>query len=306
MLIAYLLDRDAIISEAVGNYGLKSTGYFGIGQWMYQVLNGTMGYPVEELAETATAEEKKAYEDEMKAWEELTLEGIEAYAKDEEKGLKLLDDAGWNLNEKGEAFTAGTDTLRYKKTETGLVPLKLTLAYAEGSAAANAMETVLPASLAAYGIEVTVSALPGDTLLNQYYRLADAEYDMLFLATNFDAMYDPSIYFVENAEGQHVWRSSALADEELWEAAVAMRKTEPGDLLTYCMRWLVFQTRFAEILPVLPLYSNVYFDSYPQVLHEYTIASQISWPQAIRGAYLADYIPEEPEEAEELIEAAGE
>jgi len=305
--IAYLLDRDAMISEAVGNYGLRSTGYFGIGQWMYQVLNGTMGYPVEEAAENATAQEKKAYEDAMKAWEALSLDAIEGYVKDEEKGLKLLEQAGWTLNESGAAFNPETDTLRYKQTEAGLKPLKLTLAYAEGSAAAKAMENVLPASLAAYGIEVAVSALPGDTLLNQYYRLAEPEYDMFFLATNFDAMYDPSISFVEDGEGQHVWRSSALADEALWEAAVAMRKTEPGDLLTYCERWLAFQKRFAEILPALPLYSNVYFDSYPRVLHEYAIASQISWPQAIRGSYLADYIPEESEEgAEELLEGIGE
>ena len=72
-----------------------------------------------------------------------------------------------------------------------------------------------------------------------------------------------------------------------------MRQTEPADLLGYCSKWLAFQKRFMEQLPVLPVYTNVYFDFYPLVLHEYYIADAMSWPQAIIGAYLADYIPEE-------------
>ena len=78
-----------------------------------------------------------------------------------------------------------------------------------------------------------------------------------------------------------------------------MRRTEPGDLLGYCTKWLQFQERFMEQLPMLPIYSNVYFDFYPEVLHDYRIAENISWPQAIVAAYMADYVPETEEAAEE-------
>ena len=44
------------------------------------------------------------------------------------------------------------------------------------------------------------------------------------------------------------------------------------------------------------MYSNVYFDFYPQVLHEYNIAANISWPEASIGAYMSDYVPEEEEQ----------
>ena len=297
--IAYLADRDGMVKETLGAYGMKGLGYFGMGQWMYLLLNGTVLYPVEEPAENASAKEKKEYEEKLAAWEALTLDEIEKYDMDAEKGADLLDKAGWNLNENGEAFNAEQDKLRYKKTEDGLVPLQLTLAYGQGSAAGTALEGVLVQSLADAGIALKVEAIPGEDLLDQYYRMSESQYDMLFLATNFDVLYDPSLSFVDTEDGHHVWKSSGLVDDELYEMAVDMRKTEPGDLLGYCTKWLKFQKRFAEQMPVLPVYSNVYFDFYPLVLHEYHIADSISWPQTIVGAYLSDYIPEEEAETEE-------
>ena len=79
-----------------------------------------------------------------------------------------------------------------------------------------------------------------------------------------------------------------------------MRRTEPVDKLGYCTKWLKFQVRFMEQLPLLPIYSNVYFDFYPKVLHEYKIGENISWPEAIVESYMSDYVPEEePAKTEE-------
>ncbi len=292
--IACLADRDGIVSETLGGYGLKARGYFGLGQWMYLLLNGTVDYPVPEEATDAEAEEMLAQ------WEALSLDTIEAYDRDAEKGSRLLAEAGWKLNENGKAFVPGTDTVRYKETADGPVPLKLTLAYAAESAAGPALEGLLVQSLAEAGIELEVKAVSTEELLSEYYRLAEPQYDMLFLATNFDTLYDPSLSFAETEDGHHVWRTSGLQDDELWELAVSMRKTEAADLLGYCGKWLRFQQRFMEQLPALPVYSNVYFDFYPRVLHEYRIAENTSWPEAVIEAYLTDYIQEgQDDEAEQ-------
>lgn len=296
--IAWLVDRDAMVQTMLGGNGMVARGYFGIGQWMYLLLNGTVLYPVEEPDENADNNTIAEYEAAIEAWEALSLDDIETYAQDPEKGIQLLNNAGWNLNENGEAFRPETDKVRYKKTEEGLVPLQLTLAYAKGSAADSVLENELVQSLAEAGIELKVEAIDADDLMDQYYHLKDVQYDMFFLATNFDTLYDPSLSFILNEEGKHVWRTSALEDEELWELTVEMRRTEPGDMLTYCTRWLEFQKRFMQDLPLLPVYSNVYYDFFPLVLHGYDIAEQISWPQGIIGAYLADYIPEEEAEPE--------
>ncbi len=297
--IAYLADRQSLISEAVGSYGLRTDSFFGFGQWMYQVLNGNIG-PLEEPADDADEKTKREYEEAMEAWGKLSLEEIRVYETDPDAAAKLLNDAGWNLNENGEAFDPAKDTLRWKKTEDGLVPLKLTLAYAEGNAAEKALEGTLVQNLAAGGIELSVSKIKAEELFNQYYRFIEPTYDMLFLATNFDVLYDPSEYFIETEEGTHVWKSFQFADEELWEKAVDMRRTEPGDLLSYCTKWLDFQKAFAEKLPALPVYSNVYVDFYPLVLHGYEISSNISWPQAIMVSYLADYVEETDEDMPEM------
>ena len=294
--IAYAADRDKVEWEALDGYGKKGIGYFGMGQWMYLLLNKTVLYPVQEPGENATAKEKAEYEKAIEKWEALSLDEIEPYNMDLDKSAELLDGAGWNLNEKGEAFVLGTDKVRYKQTEEGLVPLKLTLAYGDGSAIGEALKGTLVDSLAEAGIELIVEAIPADDMLKQFYRMSEIKYDMYFLATNFDLLYDPSLNFIEDEDGHHVWKNSGLADDELWKLAVSMRRTEPNDLLGYCTKWLAFQKRFAEQLPLLPMYSNVYFDFYPQVLHEYNIAANISWPEAAIGAYLSDYVPEETEE----------
>ena len=298
------------MQEIVSNYGLQVKGYFGLGQWMYQLLNGTMAYPVEEPAEGATAEETAAYEAEMEAWRALDLNAMLAYTagEDEPEGaeldaaIALLEGAGWTLNAQGEAFDAANDDVRYKDVNGTLVPLSLKLAYAEGSSAAQAMENDLVAMLKAGGIELTVNAIPMADLLPQYYRMADAEYDMYFLATNFDLLYDPSTGFIENENGEHVWRTSGLVDEKLWNEAVGMRTTEPGDLLTYCTHWLAFQTEISDSLPILPIYSNVYFDFYGRVLHDYQVSMHASWPEALDAASLSEYV----EETEELGEGEEE
>ena len=255
--IAYAADRDKVEWEALDGYGKKGIGYFGMGQWMYLLLNGTVLYPVPEPGDNATAKEKAEYEKAIEKWEALSIEDIEPYDRSLDKAAELLDGAGWNLNESGEAFVPGTDKVRYKQTEEGLVPLRMTLAYGDGSAIGEALQGTLVGSLAEAGIELAVEAIPADDMLEQFYRMSEARYDMFFLATNFDLLYDPSLNFIEDEDGHHVWKSSGLVDDELWELAVAMRRTEPEDLLGYCTKWLEFQKYFAETLPLLPMYSNI-------------------------------------------------
>jgi hypothetical protein len=78
-----------------------------------------------------------------------------------------------------------------------------------------------------------------------------------------------------------------------------MRRTEPGDLLGYCQRWLAFQQRFAEVEPMIPMYSNVYFDFYARVLQNYNVASNVTWSQAIVPSYLGYSVEAEEELAED-------
>ena len=71
-------------------------------------------------------------------------------------------------------------------------------------------------------------------------------------------------------------------------------------MLEYLKRWITFLERFNETLPMIPVYSNIYFDFYIQPLRNYNIAGHDTWGQAIVESYLSDEEPEpEVEEAEE-------
>jgi hypothetical protein len=63
-----------------------------------------------------------------------------------------------------------------------------------------------------------------------------------------------------------------------------------------------FQERYNEVLPTIPIYSNIYFDFYVPYLQNYHITAHVTWTQAI----LESYFGEDPveETGEEGVEAA--
>ena len=99
----------------------------------------------------------------------------------------------------------------------------------------------------------------------------------MYLATNFEVLYDAAVHFSLDEDGEPIWSYTGLQDEALYEIADKMRHTEPGDYLTYIKHWLAFQERFAELQPAIPIYSNVYFDFYTSLLQNYNISSNVSW-----------------------------
>ena len=57
-----------------------------------------------------------------------------------------------------------------------------------------------------------------------------------------------------------LWRDGEHAERETlrscYALAMDMRRTDSGDTLAYCRKWVAFQERFQEIEPVIPIYSN--------------------------------------------------
>ncbi len=296
--IAYCFDQDVMVADYVGNYGLAVYGYYGLGQWMFQLVNGTLAAPEEELPANATAAEKNAYEERVAAWEALSLDEIPTYALNIEKARQLLVDDGWTLNRQGQPFNEGTDDVRCKLVNNELVALDLTMIYPEGNAIADGLDATLIANLAQVGIKLTVEAKPTVELLDIYYRNVARECDMIYLASNFETVFEPSAVFNPDEAYVGSTNRTGITDPELYNLAVAMRQTEPGDVLTYCQKWISFQERWAEVLPAIPVYSNVYFDFYTLTLQNYNVSENMTWSQAIVGAYLSDVVEEEEEEEE--------
>lgn len=280
--IAWCLDREQLVQEYTGNYGILVDGYLGVGQWMYGIIAGTTKPPVEPPEDENDSEAEEAYLEAMAAYEELSLDNLTRYAVDTEAAARLLDQDGWTINDDGLREKDGT-------------VLDLKMVYPAGNNVAEYLEKSFQDNLAQVGIRLTMEEMPMNELLSHWYQQDERDEDMIYMASNFDLAFDPSAYFSEDG----TWAYTALADDTLYTEAMAMRNTEPGDVLTYLQHWVAFQERFNQILPMIPIYSNIYFDFFTEYLRNYDINQNATWGEAIVGAYLS---LEAPAEDDELME----
>ena len=280
--IALCMDKEALKNDYVGAYGIRADGFYGLGQWMFLMVSGTTAQDPDPNMTEEEAEQLK------EAWESLTLDGLETYGQDIARAQSVLDRAGWTLNRDGQAYDSGRDDVRCKEIDGVLVPLELKLVYSDVTDIGDAFADRLAAPLKEAGIALTLEARP--SVLAMYYGQAEADYDMLYLGTNFDVAFDPAQLFMEDS----AVNVSGVKDEALVKLAQEMRQTEPGDLLTYCRRWISFLAKFAETEPMIPVYSNLYYDFYPDGLRNYRINQFTPWSEAIVGSYFSD-VAETPE-----------
>lgn len=336
--IAWCMNREELTKKYCGNNGLVMDGYYGLEQWEYQLVTGRIGYPVnflpsiDALGTKITEEQEEEYERKKKLlymYYETDAE-LEAYTalwdalckrwKDDETGKtllvhyevdldeanRLLDKAGWTLNKAGEKYQAGVDAVRCKEIDGQLVSLELKMMYPAGNHMIEFMqeEGMFLDNLNQVGIQLEFVPEPMESLLRSYYREAPRTTDMIYLATNFHVIVDPSItYSTDDTVGHKVWNNTYSDDEALYEDAVAMRKTEPGSYYEYVEKWMTFQERYNTVLPTIPIYSNIYYDFYSPYLQNYNITNNVTWSQAILPAYFG--LPEAEPEVEEGEEELG-
>lgn len=291
--VACCLDKDQTVALYTGDYGLRVDGYYGIGQWMYQVLTGAAPRPVEEPGENASDAEVAAYENEMAKWDQLSLDSLTVYPLDPAQAARLLEEDGWTLNRKGEAFVPGTDDVRCRMENGQLQALELSMIYPEGNRIGEILEQTFLPYLKEAGIGLTMQPVEWNQLLRQYYRQDPRECDMIYLASNFSEVFNPwPVFNPEDAE-EGVANYTGVRDEELARAAMDLSRTEPGDNYGYMVNWITFQEKFTEVLPLVPIYSNVYYDFYPVLLQGFTVQQNMTWSEAIVGSSLAYPAPDE-------------
>ena len=224
----------------------------------------------------------------VKAWKALTLKDLTQYHVDLDKANRRLEKAGWTLNSEGKTWKPGKGQLRCKKIDGELVALDLTLMVPEGNHIVDTMQQNWIDNLNACGIGLTIVETPMTELLQSFRRETPRTTDLIYLATNFQTVEDPSVaYSADPSEGHVQWNNIYSDDETLYELALDMRKTEPGDVYSYVKKWVAFQQRYNEVLPAIPVYSNYYYDFYVPELQGYNVSSHVTWSQAVLYSTLA-------------------
>ena len=330
--LAWCMDRDQMTQDYTSGFGQVVNGYYGIEQWEYLICTGQLEYPVnfendvvytkEEIEERAKhkymyATTDEEYDEMIAAWSLLNLDQLENYNVYDleedpdrtekigiDKAKALLNDAKWTLNREGEPYDPEKDDVRCKEIDGELVALDLTMMYPRGNHIVDTINENWLDNLAEVGIKVTLVPEDMETLLKRYYREEERTTDMIYLATNFHVIVDPAItYSTEDKDTANhlIWNNTYSDDEMLYELAVNMRKTDPLDVYEYVSKWISFQERYNEVLPTIPIYSNIYFDFYNPQLQNYYITAHVTWTQAILESYFGadpEFTMEEEEELE--------
>lgn len=237
---------------------------------------------------------------------------INHYDYNPEKAVELLKQAGFVYNADGSDYVDGSGEVRYAKvTEeqakyyesfnkvladgTILMPATVNWASSEGNAVSALLSTMLANSDAtkAAGVSIVKTEMTFPSLLSYMYRqetngavgdFTVPTYNMFNLATGYNGgVYDESYNWTTDPEyieqGMNVQH---LYDKELDKLSMDMvYSVEPGDEATYLSLWEKYIIRWNELLPMVPLYSNIYVTVYPNTLDNYAEDSFWGFERAI-------------------------
>lgn len=264
--IAHLLDRNDFAKAFTKGFGSVVNGPYGESMWFYQ--------------ETKSELNSK----------------LNQYPYSLEDAVKLLEQGGWVLDKDGNAYTEG---IRYKKMEDGtLMPLIIEWASTEQNPVSELLVVKLQENpdLAKAGIQINQTVMTFGDLLNYLYRDATVDkkygvptFGMYNLGTGFTPIYDQkTTYTTDPKMIEAGYNTNFLIDEDLEKRAIDMVLTKPEDREGFKTKFVSFIERWNEILPDLPLYSNIYHDFYNEKLQNYNMNPLIKISTALLYAYVTE------------------
>ena len=237
---------------------------------------------------------------------------INHYDYNPEKAVELLKQAGFVYNADGSDYVDGSGEVRYAKvTEeqakyydsfnkvladgTILMPATINWASSEGNDVSALLSTMLANSEAtkAAGVSIVKTEMTFPELLNYMYRqdsyglggdYSMPTYNMFNLATGYNGgVYDESYNWTTDPEYiEQGYNVQHLYDEQLDKLSMDMvYGVEPSDEATYLDLWEKYIIRWNELLPMVPLYSNIYVTVYPNTIDNYAEDSFWGFERAI-------------------------
>ena len=131
---------------------------------------------------------------------------------------------------------------------------------------------------------VQTCALP--ILLDAYYYGAtkpegERKYNTFNMASNFDDAPDPyySSYACDFAGTPS--NATNTCDPELDEIIQRLRHTPSEDTETFADIWVEYQVKWNDIMPMVPIYANQYYDFADADLNGFNTTPFASWAQII-------------------------
>lgn len=276
--IAMLLDRVAFADSYCKGWGSTVNGPYAVSMYQYQ--------------------ENK----------DLLAATLNPYDYDVDAAIQELEAGGWVLNAQGGNYTEG---LRYKEVtqeqakymdecvrlEDGRILMPLIIkwcAYEQSDLSRQLAEVLVgAASVTEAGMQIRQDLMDWNGLINATYRIDDAGnaakpfYSMVNQATVFDShVYDYSYCWTDDAEYvEQGWNPCYLYDMEeggLNDLSMRMVYGEvAGREALYLDLWADYVQRWNEMLPELPLYSNIHLTVLPTWVKGYEQSANWGFARAI-------------------------
>ncbi len=249
--VAHLLDRASFLEQYAGPFGRTVHGMYGLGQIEYQMREVELD------------------------------EAMNPYTFNPERAVELLEEAGFVLDAEGNDYDG--EGVRYKEiTDEAylppagsvlegqlvevdgmtLMPLQINWMNTPDNPVSELIRTLLLPEAEKVGMEITDTTQEFNVLLEHFYRegLADEnlEYTMFNLATGFSEIL--SFWYSFNPDPDYLgyYNTAFVLEDDLYNLAMEMYHTEPGDFEAWYDNWYNFQVAYNDYLPELPLYSDEY------------------------------------------------
>ena len=254
--LAYLIDRNQFLANILGGYGALVNGEYGLSQWMY-------------TTQAAAVEEK-----------------LINYTFNVDKANELLNQTEWKYEADGvtlwEATKAKDGYWRYNAAKE---VLQINHLGSIDNAITDLIGTEWPKGLNRAGVKFTIEWTQFSSLLDLYYEgfllpAGERKYHSFNLASGFTTVYDP--YYSYHSDFLGTWQNATQTSDPLLDFLMEkMRALDPEDKETYAQYWLEFQIRWNELLPVIPIYSNEYFDVINVRVNGLVTTPTYGWARAV-------------------------
>ena len=265
--IATLLDRQPVIDQVLGGYGGMVDTEVAEAQWMFQMKRA-------ELQETLIP---------------ITLSISRAN--------EYLDKSIWIYEADGETpfdvSKANADGTYMRHNSDGVM---LTIHHAAANdEIGGILELEFQRNTPLAGMNY-VFHMMGDNfpaLLDHYYNAHGwPEEEQIFstysMAVNFGRPNDPYFSSRHSDFANTPRNANGIADPELDRYIIAMRETTPGDNATFLENWFNYVVRFNQLLGVIPLYANEYFDLFSGRIQGVATTPYANWSHTITLLSIVD------------------
>lgn len=233
--IAYILDKDDLINNILGGYGVTVNSYYSHAEWTYQL--------------------KKAELDEKLINYAFSIDRANAELDNSSYKFEADGVTPWDVTKAGEGY--------YRHNAAG-EPLIITHLGTNDNPVTDTIELQMKQNAPKVGMDYRIERGDFAGLLDAYYNSgakpeSERKYNTFNMALGFSDANDPYYGYACEYAGTPT-NPTNTCDPELDEIMQRLRHTSSEDTEAFADTWVEFQVKWNDIMPMVPIYANQYYD----------------------------------------------